>query len=311
MMSQKFNVKLMREVSRLLLLSLIFVNVIGVYSNPTAKDTVSEVTNIPTLKKYTSDLTRLARENRINQNANFEREVSQLIQILTGSDARQPIVLDETGEYQELVVEQLAIRMAKGNVPASLSDQRVLKLEIGKLFSETETSAKAAVLIESIINELAANDNIILFVDEIEGFVGNAELSEKLTTALQQSKIRIIGGGSKAAYIEKIEKQAELNALFAPVFINQNNKMAGTEKSSGEFQGDEFRGDNVSPDLRAMMAEDASGNKRVDVILQAKDADSPVLRALMAQGKARLDDRIGDSDTMVVNLPLNAVNQLS
>src|SRR5215213_397997 len=172
MMSQKFNVKLMREISRLLLLSLIFVNVIGVYSNPKDESKVAKILKTPTLNEYTSDLTRLARENRINQNANFEREVSQLVQILTGSDARQPIVLDETGEYQELVVERLALRMAKGGVPASLSGKRLLKLETGKLFSDAETNAKAAGVIESIINELAAQDNIILFVDGIDGFVG-------------------------------------------------------------------------------------------------------------------------------------------
>src|SRR5215210_7515911 len=99
MMSQKFNVKLMREISRLLLLSIVFVNIIGVHANSSAtKGTVSESSNTPTLKKYTSDLTRLARENRIDQSANFESEVNQLVKILSGNDARQPIVLDETGE---------------------------------------------------------------------------------------------------------------------------------------------------------------------------------------------------------------------
>ncbi|MBK6724727.1 MAG: S8 family serine peptidase [Acidobacteria bacterium] len=67
----------------------------------------------------------------------------------------------------------------------------------------------------------------------------------------------------------------------------------------------------MSPDLREMMANDPSGNTRVDTIIQAKDADSAVLRSLLASGQASVSDRIGNSDTLVVNLPLSAVSALS
>ena len=72
-----------------------------------------------------------------------------------------------------------------------------------------------------------------------------------------------------------------------------------------------FRGDTVSSDLRDMMANDPTGNKRVDVIVQAKDANNASLRAIMAENGVRLQDRIGSTDTIVVNLPLSAVEALS
>ena len=74
---------------------------------------------------------------------------------------------------------------------------------------------------------------------------------------------------------------------------------------------EEYRGDNVSPDLRDLMAQDPSGKKRVEVILQAKDADNPALRALLQDGIARIVDRIGNSEMLVVNMPLSTVQNLS
>ena len=89
-------------------------------------------------------------------------------------------------------------------------------------------------------------------------------------------------------------------------------RSGNAENASTKFDGgEEFRGDNVSSDLREMMAQDATGKKRVDVIIQAKDADDEMFRAIMSENKVRLQDRIGDSDTMIVNLPLGAVETLS
>ena len=102
--------------------------------------------------------------------------------------------------------------MVKGNVPTLLSGKRVLKLESASFF-RSDTNAKAAVLIESIIDELVAQRNIILFVDELDNFVGNTQASEKLHAALQQNKSRL-RRRLESRYSEKIEKQAELAALF-------------------------------------------------------------------------------------------------
>ncbi|MDQ3179844.1 MAG: S8 family serine peptidase [Acidobacteriota bacterium] len=121
--------------------------------------------------------------------------------------------------------------------------------------------------------------------------------------------MKIIGGSSKAAYNEKINELAEAAALFNPLTIGEKNL---TDKDIRSKLGEKrFRGDNVSPDLREMMAQDSSGTRKVDVIIQAKDADNPVLRTILAENNVSLNDRIGDTDTIVVNLPLSAVNALS
>ena len=127
---------------------------------------------------------------------------------------------------------------------------------------------------------------------------------------LLQGKIQIIGGSSKVAYKENIEPVAEIDALFNKITVGDKTNYSSDElKNAAKYDG--YNGDNVSSDLRDMMANDPTGKKRVEVIVQAKEADNAALRALLKSGQARLSDRIGESDTLVVNLPLSAVSQLS
>jgi ATP-dependent Clp protease ATP-binding subunit ClpA len=279
---QNSNGRLTRAASTLILLSLVFVNVIGVYADPRANAAVSEQLKTPALKKFTTDLTQLAAQKRLGQNSDFEFEVNRIIQILAGGDSRQPLIMDETGESLELVAEQVAVRLNKGGVPASLSGKRLLKLEIEGLFDDAKTEAEASVVIESLITELtAAKGRVILFIDELENFVDRRQINEKLTGALKQGLVRIIGGTSKPAYAEKIEPLAEAAALFTPIIVGQNKQTETTEKTAVTFRADDFRGDNVAADLRSLMTEDSSGQKRINAILQAKSANDASLRELM------------------------------
>ena len=218
----------------------------------------------------------------------------------------KPSFLDETSENQELVVEQLAIRAAK-ELPA----KRILKLEVGSIYSNAKSDADVANITNSIFSELAQKTDTILFVDELTNFIGRSNVGASLNNLLLQGKIRIIGGSSKVDYKENIEPVAEIDALFEKITVGDKANFSADEAKNTNAKYDGYRGDNVSPDLREMMASDPSGKKRVDVIIQAKEADNASLRTMMREGSARLSDRIGDSDTLVVNLPLSAVSQLS
>src|SRR5688500_1272103 len=264
------------------------------------------------LTKYSTDLTKSARDGKIRSNTNFEADVNRLIKSMTDGDFRQPALLDETGESQELVIEQLADRIAKGDVPANLKDKRLLMLETDLIYSNAKSEAEVSQIVKTILNGLvAANGETILFIDELTNFTGEIQNNNSLMNSLRQGKIKIIGGSSKAAYSDKIENKAEIAALFEPIMIGNPNYNSDNENQKQTAKTDGFRGDNVSADLREMMAQDPSGKKRVQVIIQAKDADNQSLRAIMTANGARLEERIGVSDTLVVNLPLSAVTALA
>ncbi|MEP7039766.1 MAG: S8 family serine peptidase, partial [Acidobacteriota bacterium] len=301
---------LTKTLGAVLLYSFIFTNIfaVGVFAKTTNESSV----NAPALTKFTSDLTKLSRSGRVRANENFESETNRLIKMLASGNLQQPVILDEKGKNQEIVVEQLASRIANGDVPNNLRDVQILKLEIASLFSNAKTSAEASQIVQNVFNELAnSNGKIILFVDELTNFVGNSQINNALANLLINNKVRIIGGSSKAAYSERIAPVVELSAFFAPLNIGEmqsgNSKNASTKFDDNEG----FRGDNVSSDLREMMANDTTGSKRVDVIIQAKDADNTALQAMMAENGVRLQDRIGDSNTMVVSLPTSAVEALA
>ena len=266
----------------------------------------------PLLVKFTTDLSQLASENRLRLNNNFESEVNRLMQTLSNDALRQPVILDEKGENQELIVEQLAVRIAQNDAPANLRGKRLLKLETATLYSNAKSDAEVSQTIENIFAEaVKSKSENIIFVNELINFIGNKQINNALTNAIVQGKIRIIGGSSQIAYTEEIEKISEVAALFAPIHVGMNHKNSETAELKKSADSEAFRGDNVSSDLREMMANDPTGKKRVDVILQAKDAENPSLRAIMAENGVRLQDRIGDTDTLVVSLPLGAVEALA
>ncbi len=293
-----------------ILCSFIFTNIftVGIFAGTTNRKTV----DTPALNGLTSDLTQLSRSGRVRGLANFEGETNRLIKMLAGDSLKQPVILDDKGKSQELVVEQLALRIAKGDVPASLRGKRILKLETATLFSNAENRKNVSQSIERIFNELAAsNGEVILFIDELTNFIGSSQVNDVLTDALRQNKFRIIGGTSNTAYAEKIAVTAEISSLFETLTIGETQSGDAENTAGKSASGEGFRGDIVSPDLREMMQNDPTGKKRADVIIQAKDADDQTLRTILAQNNVHLQDRVGDTDTLLVNLPVSAIEAIA
>jgi ATP-dependent Clp protease ATP-binding subunit ClpA len=94
--------------------------------------------------KYTTDLTQLGREGRLREELTFEKETLRLIKALSEGGIRQPVVVDEDKAVQDSIVEQAALRIAKNQVPKTLADRTILKVETAALFSNAKTPAEAA-----------------------------------------------------------------------------------------------------------------------------------------------------------------------
>jgi serine protease AprX len=265
-----------------------------------------------TMAKYTTDLTQLGREGRLREDLNFEYEADRLVRVLAEGGVRQPVIIDQDSATIEAIVEQLAIRTAKGNVPAGLAGRSILKVDTALLFSNARTPAAIAQAVDSIVNDaIASKGKTILYIDELTSFVGANAASTGLFKGVAEGKLSMIGGSSAAAYDQEINSEPAIAAYFNGILITDNSTAAAKPSSNRDDKDEEFRGDNISPDLRDMMANDPSGSTRLDVIIQAKDANDQVLRDLMASGQARISSHIGNTDMLLVNLPLSALDSLS
>src|SRR5687768_4623795 len=241
---------LRRATTLALLYSFLITNIVAVgalASNPLKPPSAASA-----LTSYTTDLTQLGRDGRLRENLNLEKEAVRLIKVLAGNGKRQPVLIDEKGENQDFVVEQLAIRIANGDVADKLAGTSVLKLETATLYSKANSPAEASVKIEAVLNEvLVSKTPTILFVNELSTVIATGTAGAKLLENIANGKLRVIGGSSKAAYDAKIAKNAEVAALFEGIIINDtaaNSAETVKESSNG------FRGDNMSPDLREMLA---------------------------------------------------------
>jgi len=257
-----------KAVSLTLLLSLVITNAFAVRP---VSGTGNKASNTPTSSAiYTTDLTQLGRQGRLRVSLSFEKEVNRLVEVLGKGGVRQPVIVDEKGQSQDEIVDQLAVRIAKGDVPDSLKNRTVVKLMTKVLFSNAKTPQDVDAVVNSVVDQaVASKSQTILYVDELSNFVQAAGGNAKLIDALSKGQISLIGGSIKAAFDNKIGNDTVLAALFEAINVtsdpssNQNDKAAKTRDSES------YRGDNVSPDLREMMQQDPSGKKRVDVILQA------------------------------------------
>jgi len=159
-----------KTISLTLVYSFVITNlVVGVIAGPGSR--VETETNINV--GYSTDLTELGRQGRLRENSSFEAETDRLVKALGGESRRQPVLIDEKDEAQELIVEQLAVRIGKRSVPPALADKSILKLESAALFSNARNNTDALAAVETVIEKAAAsNGRTLLFIDNLANVVG-------------------------------------------------------------------------------------------------------------------------------------------
>src|SRR5438874_2921014 len=244
-----------RLASIAVLASFVFSNVFAVYAIGGGDTKV--VTKSPATAKYTTDLTQLGREGRLRENLSFEKETLRLVKVLAEGGVRQPVIVDEDKAVQDSVVEQVAIRIARGSVPANLKDKSILKLETATLFSNALSEADLAKIIDSIVNDaIASKRQIILYVDELTNLVGSKAAKTKLFDSITAGKLVIIGGSSAVAFDEHIEAQPEIGGFFAGILITDRSAPVTTADEKTNSENSQYRSYSISHDLREMMSQD-------------------------------------------------------
>ena len=179
----------------------------------------------PVLDSFGYDLTKAAMEDKLDPVVGREKEIERLAQILGRRKKNNPVLIGEPGVGKSAIAEGLAIRIAKKNVSRVLLDKRVVSLDIGSIVAGTKYRGQFEERMKAILNELAKNPNIILFIDEMHtlvgagGAAGSLDAANMLKPALARGEIQCIGATTLDEFRQFIEKDGALERRFQKVIV--------------------------------------------------------------------------------------------
>ena len=180
----------------------------------------------PVLDSFGNDLTLAAEENRLDPIVGREKEIERIAQILSRRKKNNPILIGEPGVGKSALAEGLAIRIAQHKVPRTLYEKRIVMLDMTSVVAGTKYRGQFEERMKAIINELAKNPNIIVFLDEIHTIVGagnpngSLDAGNILKPALARGEIQCIGSTTLDEYRQYIEKDGALERRFQKVLVN-------------------------------------------------------------------------------------------
>ena len=179
------------------------------------------------LEQFGRDLTAAAREGKLDPVIGRSKEIQRVIQILSRRTKNNPALIGDPGVGKTAVVEGLAQKIVAGDVPETLKDKRVVSLDLTGMIAGTKYRGEFEERIKKVIEELTANKNTILFVDEMHMLMGAgaaegaADAANILKPALSRGEVQVIGATTLDEYRKNIEKDAALERRFQPVQIDE------------------------------------------------------------------------------------------
>ena len=180
------------------------------------------------LDRYSIDLTKLARDGKLDPVVGRDAEVRQVMQTLTRRRKNNPVIIGEAGVGKTSIVEGLAARIVAGDVPDSLKDRRVLALDMGALVAGSKFRGEFEDRLKAVVDEvIQAQREVILFLDEIHTMVGagaaegGIDASNLLKPALARGELQCIGATTTDEYRKYIEKDSALERRFQPVYLGE------------------------------------------------------------------------------------------
>ena len=194
-------------------------------------DSLSSKTKSDALKKFSIDLTKIAKEGKLDPVIGREEEIRRSIQVLSRRTKNNPVLIGEPGVGKTAIIEGLALRIINNDVPESLKNKKLISLDLGSMIAGAKFRGEFEERLKSFLNEVINNsDGIVLFIDEIHTLVGAGraegamDASNLLKPALARGELHCIGATTISEYRENIEKDAALARRFQKVLVNEPSK---------------------------------------------------------------------------------------
>ncbi len=179
----------------------------------------------PALDHFCRDLTDLAREGKLDPTIGRASEIERVMEVLSRRKKNNPVLIGEPGVGKTAIVEGLASKIVRGDVPAGLKDHRVLALDMAAVIAGTKYRGQFEERLKAIVNEISQNRGIILFIDELHTLVGAGaaegaiDASNMLKPALARGELQCVGASTLNEYRKHVEKDGALERRFQTVIV--------------------------------------------------------------------------------------------
>jgi len=248
----------------------------------------------PLLDEHSRDLTAWAREDRIDPVIGRETETRRVVRILSRRGKNNPVLIGDPGVGKTAIVEGLALKMARGDVPEGLIGKRLLVLDMASIVAGTKYRGEFEERLKRIMKEIAASGNVILFIDELHTIIGagsaegTIDASNMLKPALSRGELQCIGATTLDEYRKYFEKDAALERRFQTVLVEEPtieqsiDILSGIKERYERYHGVRYAPDALEASVRfadRYVSDRFLPDKAIDVMDEAgarKKVENPV-----------------------------------
>jgi len=196
-------------------------------------------TNTPTLDKFSRDFTQMASQDKFDPIACRDKEIERVTQILSRRTKNNPCLVGDPGVGKTAIIEGLAQKIIRGDVPEMLKDKRVISLDLSSMIAGSKYRGEFEERIKKTMSEVMAAGNVILFIDELHTIIGAGaaegaiDASNILKPSLARGEIQVVGATTLNEYRKYIEKDAALERRFQPVKVEEPSEEEAIEMLRG------------------------------------------------------------------------------